>query len=306
MDYRRRITYSAVASFVIHTMLLILVAWRLSVDDSSIGMAAVKDDRPLVLNLEPPRPPRRLIDTAVPAQGPVSPDTDLISDQASKAADPTDVDSGANAPGVEQLADYDDLGGGQRPAAEPAPETPRPREAPREQAEQAQAQPKPEVPERTQVAALRQEEPLPPQPAQRPQPEQAALPPGPVERDAEPKGRVEGGVKGENLLAFEAHRDELAPYLLKVRHAVENRWKVALQLRYSGTAATEAVLDCAISPDGTLSGVEIVKAGESPTYAVLCKKAVEEAAPFGPFPFEVPEIYRTKNIEIRWTFSFFM
>ena len=48
----------------------------------------------------------------------------------------------------------------------------------------------------------------------------------------------------------------------------------------------------------------MVEPGSSLTYAVLCRQAVEMAAPFGPFPFDVPEIYRNHNLEITWKFSY--
>jgi hypothetical protein len=63
-------------------------------------------------------------------------------------------------------------------------------------------------------------------------------------------------------------------------------------------------VDCAISPSGEVVSVTIVDPGESVSFAPLCKEAIEEAGPFPPFPFEVPEAYRNRNLEIRWTFSF--
>ena len=100
--------------------------------------------------------------------------------------------------------------------------------------------------------------------------------------------------------------DEIAPYLKEVRARVERNWRAALQLRYSGTTPTKAVLECSIRPDGMLEHVRIVEGGDSPTYAPLCKEAIERAAPFPAFPFKVPEIYRERSLQIRWTFSFLM
>jgi hypothetical protein len=118
------------------------------------------------------------------------------------------------------------------------------------------------------------------------------------------RGRVDGGVKNLGFLGFEAMKHELAPYLKEVRSRVEKRWTTALELHYTGTSPTKAVLDCAISPEGKLVYVHIVEPGHSPTYAPLCREAIEKAAPFSPFPFSVPPVYKSKNLEIRWTFSF--
>ena len=153
------------------------------------------------------------------------------------------------------------------------------------------------------------------EPLQVAQAEPPVLPPG------RPQGRVDGGVHSKGFTGFEAMEDEIAPYLKEVRARVERNWRAALQLRYSGTTPTKAVLECSIRPDGMLLHVRIVEAGVpttgdstsavspsgvSPTYAPLCKEAIERAAPFPAFPFKIPEMYRERSLQIRWTFSFLM
>ncbi len=92
--------------------------------------------------------------------------------------------------------------------------------------------------------------------------------------------------------------------MLKVRNRVEREWRAALQLRYSGVSRTYAIIECSIRPDGTLEYAKIIEPGSSLTYAVLCRQAIEQAGPFGPFPFDVPEIYRSENLRITWKFSY--
>jgi hypothetical protein len=111
-------------------------------------------------------------------------------------------------------------------------------------------------------------------------------------------------VKQKGFAGHEALQDELAPYLREVRARVERRWNEALLTRYRGTNPTRAVVDCVIAPDGSLVAATIVDAGPDRLYAALCREAIERAAPFGAFPFQVPDIYRSSNLEIRWTFSF--
>lgn len=66
----------------------------------------------------------------------------------------------------------------------------------------------------------------------------------------------------------------------------------------------KAVIDCEINAEGELVSVNVVGTDNDKLYSALCRDAVQRAGPFGPFPFEVPDIYRGKNLEIRWTFSF--
>ncbi len=120
----------------------------------------------------------------------------------------------------------------------------------------------------------------------------------------ESKGRLRDQVQNKGFVAFEAMQHEIAPYLQEVRRRVELRWNEMLLTRYSGTQPAEAEIDCAIAPDGTLAYVRVVGKPEDRVYAALCAAALRRAAPFGAFPFEVPAMYRDRNLEIRWTFSF--
>ena len=118
------------------------------------------------------------------------------------------------------------------------------------------------------------------------------------------RGRLDNAVRNEGFTNFDAIQDQLAPYLREIRRRVERRWNEALLTRYSGTSPTVAVVDCAIAPDGTLVQVNIIGEPRDRVYAALCMEAIQRAAPFSPFPFEVPDIYRGQNLEIRWTFNF--
>jgi len=266
--------------------------------------------------------PRQLVNAAAPTDEVVNA-TDLIAVENTKAQDMADTEGDANAPHVDKLSDFNEVG---LPPPPPLPTSPDLTVPP---PEPPAPEPKPEqnttpIPESTKTP-----EPTPPvkspdgvqlaipgdkpaaensadAPAQEPlQLAQAmpALPPSMV-IPGETQGRVDGGVKREGILGFEAMENELAPYLKEIRERVELNWRAALQMRYSGTSPTKAVLDCAIRPNGQIESVVIVESGDSATYAPLCKEAIEKAGPFQPFPFKVPDMYRNKNLEIRWTFSF--
>ena len=291
MPYSRRVGAALVLSLVLHLLFLVLLGHLPQTAPRPItGYKA-----PLIIELPqaPPEPPvRHVVESPQAADQPVE-DTPFISDKPSKAAD---------------------LQEGGEDGSTPAPDVP----SESYQAAEIAAPPLPPTP----PLPVRAEPPAPPKkpstddqpellaqlPEARPDPEPPEAAPSPVPaREERPQPLLApgaGGVQTRGVGAFEAHQDQLAPYLLEVRKAVERYWRAALELRYSGTKPTAAVVDCAIRPDGTLAYVTIVEAGDSVSFGSLCQGAIEKAGPFAPFPFEVPEIYRSKDLEIRWTFRF--
>lgn len=119
-----------------------------------------------------------------------------------------------------------------------------------------------------------------------------------------PQGKLYNQVKREGILGFEAIQDQLAPYLREIQKKVEQYWIHYLLTRYSGTKPTEVVIDCEINSEGQIVKIEIVNNPDDPLYAGICKQALQKSAPFSPFPFQVPDIYQNKNLQIRWTFNF--
>jgi hypothetical protein len=320
MTYRQRLTLAAVCSVALHLAVLAPGGCR-----SKTQGFALSRNEPIVLELQPepapapaPAPPtHQLVDVLLPADEPAGA-TDLIAERASKAANDAAAEADRGAPRVENVTGFDRIAiRAPAPAAAPAPrrvlEPVQPPDLRREKV--AAAATNNTAPEAlTQDERGEQREPAAEQGVQ---PEIAPAPLMPRARAVRParlasaplmpqesRGRVEGGVKRTGLMAFEAMESEIAPYLKAIRQRVERNWRTALHTRYSGTARTRAVLDCAIAPDGHIIEVAIVEPGDSATFAPLCKQAIENAGPFGPFPFEAPEIYRSKNLEIRWTFSF--
>ena len=243
-----------------------------------------------------------MVDVLLPSDEPVNA-TDLIAEKPSKAADELDDTPGGpdrGAPRVEKVDRFDrvEIRAPASPAPRPVHEPVQPPDLRREN---VAATP----PHKEESASLVQDEQGDEhEPAAQSVQSQQTPPRAPPLALQEARGRVEGGVKRTGLMSFEAMESEIAPYLKVIRQRVERNWRTALHTRYSGTSRTRAVLDCAIAPDGHIIEVAIVEPGDSATFAPLCKQAIENAGPFDAFPFEVPEVYRSKNLEIRWTFSF--
>lgn len=308
--------WALIAAITVHALLLLL-PWGFP-GSGNLFVPTAEDRQPVMVKLQQPDEPRRLIEPGAPAEQPVNPSTDLISEQASKAQDMSPSDTGGIVPDAGVVGPADQLVPQPAPAAappKPAPSAPEAASAP-EAKKNPEAPPKPSADKKAatphpDAPMVKVDEPTPPLPQAEEKPQDAAIQlakaetaPTPVPAEGKSQSRVEGGVKSKGFLSFEAMESDFAPYLRQVRDRVEKRWKTLIHMRYSGVSTTQAVLDCAISPDGTLRNITIVEPGSSATFAGLCKQAVEQAGPFGAFPFQVPDMYKNQNIEIRWTFSF--
>lgn len=330
-NYHNRIRAAAWISTLGHVLLLFLAWWyrpdfmfglgREPADSISITFVREPD----VPDPAPRQPQRQLVDVVQPATRPVLP-TDLIAVQSSNASDLAATAGDRPGPKVDEEATVDALGGraGQQPTPPPAPPAPqaspaRPDEAveremePRE-AQAAREETAPQAPATEKSITIARADALaaPAPAATAAAPSAAApappVPPGPIgnnrPEDTPTRGRRYSGVEKVGVQGFEALRSEIAPYLKQVEEAVERRWREALLTKYSGSRATRAEIDCEIAPDGRIVSLKINGTPDDRIYAALCKEAIEKAGPFGPFPFAVPDVYRNKNLEIRWSFNF--
>lgn len=305
MNYTRRMTIAALLSALLHVAGLVMLYRNY---DSRPPAHAVSPE-PIVLDLQPdpahqPPPPRQLIEPAVPAAEPPPP-ADLIAETNAEAMDTVATLEHDTGPQLEQ-DDFDELPQSASPPVPPAPAAPPPpKPARKEAANEAESKllaNESDIPlESVQDAGNeRQNPPVDPgEPILLAQ-VQPALP----ERPAPGKSRSRTGVAKEGVTNFDAIQSDIAPYLKLVRQRVERRWNEMLYTRYSGTTPVKAVIDCAINPQGELVSVTVAGTENDRLYSALCRDAVLRAGPFGPFTFEVPDIYREKNLEIRWTFNF--
>jgi len=251
----------------------------------------------------PPTPPPQPESPPVPPQ----PETDPT-DPAPAQSEPAEAEPAPPEPaqaeesGVEPMAPADPSAIQLTQSEETAEADDPPEPEPIEEREKAQEPAEPQAPaeeapppERFEVAQAPSAD-----PSEATRPSQ----PVPTQELRSTRGRDGGGALQSGFTSFEANKHELGEYMLTVRDAVEREWRAALQTRYRGASRTFAMIECSIRPDGSLEYARIVEPGDSLPYAILCREAIEKAAPFGPFPFDVPKIYRDENLQIRWKFSF--
>jgi hypothetical protein len=357
MSYSRRFIIASIMSMALHVLMLWLGHRAAEAKPKPIYEEAKRV--PLTFNLEPEilsepeqnNPVKRLIATPIPTTEDVE-ETDLISDNDSKAQDESDVDGERVAPHVDEPDDHDRIE--QAPTVEqqeileqmesiealqPKSE-PNVQESPTEAVEEIEevtpetAQSAPtliEVADATEMTSEEEEsdefseemleevepieekkeavEDVTPEEQELPESFQIARaepqPPHPLEQEfSTSRGRAGGGASQSGVMNFEAKSHELGEYMLEVRKRVERQWHTAIQLRYLGVKRAEAVIECVIRPSGIIEEVRIVEPGNSMPFAILCRDAIRNAGPFQQLPFDVPEIYRSQNIEIRWRFSY--
>ena len=301
--YTTRLKRALAVSAALHVAFLCGASWW--PDHRAIRIGVPRS--PIVLNLQPaaPKPAKKLVDTIAPADRPVEP-TDNIAEQNSNARDKTVATGDRSAPREVEEADIEQMPKSPSPKQAKAQTALAPQIVSPSEAEQTPPESKPleTVPEESPIECP---PPAPPAEPESPEPVQLARAQSAPRDNSIPKkalGKLDGGVKDSGFLSFEAVQHDFAAYMKQVRDRVERDWLATLQLKYPGTSPTEAVLDVAIAPDGTIEHVTIVKMGTSVSYAPLCKEAVEKAGPFPPFPFQLPDMYRTRKLEIRWTFSY--
>lgn len=309
MNYSTRIKIAAVFSMLIHAAGVALLRQTHTLGEYIPAVAP----EPIVLDLQPearpePSPPQQLVDVAVPAEAPPQV-TEHIAVENAEAMDLALRDADRPAPALEQ-DEFDAL---PQPVATPMPQEPAAEPPSKETKEEAETEKDAESEAKKPIEAVET-------PAKEVLPEAAEAPPAPeapeapikiaqaqpllAQRPEKGKTRERGGVSKQGQTNFDAIQSEIAPYLKHVRERVEQQWNQMLYTRYSGTSPVKAVIDCAINAQGELVSVNVVGTDNDKLYSALCRDAVQRAGPFGAFPFEVPDIYQGKNLEIRWTFSF--
>lgn len=341
MSYSQRVTFATVLSVLAHLVVLWIGLTRVDATPKRETMAEVP---PIMFKFEQPPEPepeperqriRRLIDTPTPTDEPVE-ETDLISDSNSKAADQSEKSGENLAPVSENVDDFEQVELKPTPQQElspPQPVTPPVPASPQEPTpEVSEAQettkealelPEMTVPTRTtllnevesgpvKAREEREAEEQQPEKETAPAPErfqvaQASPPPSPkqvVQDVREGKTRDDSGTDRNGVLSFEANQHEMGEYMLHVRNKVEKSWRGAIRSKHSGVRHAEARIRLVIRPDGQIELVEILDDGGALVFAVLSREAVKDAGPFDPFPFDVPEIYRSENLDVTWRFTF--
>lgn len=304
MTYSKRISIALLVSALAHAAVLVL--WPPAEET-----AGIPESEPPRMIVQLREEPLHYIETSTPADEPPEEARHISTQDARATGAAEEADPEITAPGPDDAL-LDDMDIAPRmppetpaPAAIPEP-PPEPQPRPEEKVEPEPSRQE-DVRDTGRFEVARAQPAPPPAPEPAPPPDTRSQPPQVTPDDRPPqqaRSRVRGRSVAHGVTNFEALRHEVAPYLDHVKKKVERQWIEMLLMRYSGTMPARAKVFCAIAPDGSLVEARIVDMPEDPLFAGLCRDAVSRAAPFEPFPFEVPDIYQNRNLEITWHFNF--
>lgn len=181
------------------------------------------------------------------------------------------------------------------PAEQPVPEE-RPAAgdlafAPPGRAEKIQEKPKPPPPE----------EPVKPPPARRPRIAEAKARLG----LAGEKMKQEGGAARRGQISLDVRGTPFGAYDKAIIEAIQQRWWDLIEAQGSlATQSGKVVLEFRLRSDGRVTDMNISESEVGDILALLCRKAVEDPAPFAPWPSDMRRMFRENYRDVRFTFYY--
>lgn len=118
--------------------------------------------------------------------------------------------------------------------------------------------------------------------------------------------RMEGGVRRERLEhTLDVKASPFGDYDAAFIAAVQNRWFQLLDERsFAGDHRGKVVLVFRLHPDGRVTHMHVAENTVTGTLSWLCQRAVEDPAPYGPFPEALKKMLKTEHREVRFTFHY--
>ncbi len=117
-------------------------------------------------------------------------------------------------------------------------------------------------------------------------PSNPAAPRKPPGVQAGPLDLGEGGPARERTISLESPSFPYAPYLASVRRKIERLWGYPAEARARGVTG-ELLVGFTILNDGRLSRLDLVKTSGSSILDEAALRAIQQAAPYAPFPKQI-------------------
>lgn len=121
-----------------------------------------------------------------------------------------------------------------------------------------------------------------------------------------PKMKQEGGVRKASLASnLDVKAMPFGSYDAAFIAAVQARWFSILDQRdYVRNESGRVVLDFRLTEDGRIMEMRVVESSVSEILTLICRRAVEDPAPYNPFPTDLRRQMRNNYRDIRFTFYY--
>ena len=313
-DSRRETALAAIASLLLHLLLILCVALALTVPAWQFPVSPVEKEEPpievTILPIEASRPPEPIyVSTAEQNTPEPQKNAPFESDKNTRAASeaapsgtaPLPSLAGRESPALE-LANKDYTGG--KTGQSPAP----PREQTAEQSahSEPQATPVPSLPAPSELA-LREAPPRPKTDEQKKpaQPAQPAQPKASAASGFQPQTRItriKGNISNRGKASVDASATPLGRYKKMVSDAIGSRWYYYVNdqigLLNIGTVEVRFV----VSSTGKVGGIKVLSNTSNESFASVSVNSIIEAE-IPPIPEEIAKLLDNGRIEIDYSFT---
>ena len=115
-----------------------------------------------------------------------------------------------------------------------------------------------------------------------------------------------GGVKRFALEpSFDVRSTPFGAYDAAIIAAIQNRWYDLLETRdYAAKYSGKVVLEFRLNSDGRVTDMKVSENGVTEILGLLCQRAVQDPAPFAPWPADLKRMVGKEYREVRFTFYY--
>ncbi len=120
------------------------------------------------------------------------------------------------------------------------------------------------------------------------------------------KVKQDGGARRYSLSSsFDAKATPFGAYDWMIINAIQQRWYALLEERDYGRNFTgRVVLEFRLNSDGRVTEMRVLENGVSEILALICQRAVQDPAPFEPWPNDMRRMIGADYREVKFTFHY--
>jgi outer membrane biosynthesis protein TonB len=119
------------------------------------------------------------------------------------------------------------------------------------------------------------------------------------------KMKQEGGVKRYSIEGLDVRSTPFGGYDRAIIDAIQKRWFDLLDQRdYSRSGSGKVVLSFRLNVDGSVTGLRVMESQVNEILSLLCQRAVQDPAPYGPWPPGMRRAVGANYRFVRFTFHY--